>query len=126
MRISDWSSDVCSSDLELTAFYPGRLRVIEGDALDIDARSLFEGTPAIVANLSYNVGTALFVRWLSADSRPRWRSLTLMFQREVAVRIVAAPGTAARSDEHTSELQSITSTSYPVFCLNIITTTTYI
>src|SRR3546814_2528172 len=95
MRISDWSSDVCSSDLELTAFYPGRLRVIEGDALDIDARSLFEGTPAIVANLPYNVGTALFVRWLSADWRPWWRSLTLMFQREVAERIVAAPGTAA-------------------------------
>src|SRR3546814_4644650 len=64
---------------ELTAFYPGRLRVIEGDALDIDARSLFEGTPAIVANLPYNVGTALFVRWLSADWRPWWRTLTLMF-----------------------------------------------
>ncbi|RIA45864.1 dimethyladenosine transferase [Hephaestia caeni] len=80
---------------ELAAFYPGRLRVIEGDALDIDARSLFEGTPAIVANLPYNVGTALFVRWLSADWRPWWRSLTLMFQREVADRIVAAPGSTA-------------------------------
>src|SRR3546814_12121366 len=58
-------------------------------------RGLVEGTPAIVANLPYNVGTALFVRWLSADWRPWWRSLTLMFQREVAERIVAAPGTAA-------------------------------
>ncbi|HVI98652.1 MAG TPA: 16S rRNA (adenine(1518)-N(6)/adenine(1519)-N(6))-dimethyltransferase RsmA [Sphingomonas sp.] len=80
---------------ELAAHFPGRLRVIEGDALEIDAPALFEGKPHIVANLPYNVGTALLVRWLSADWLPWWRSLTLMFQREVAERIVATPGSAA-------------------------------
>jgi 16S rRNA (adenine1518-N6/adenine1519-N6)-dimethyltransferase len=74
---------------ELGAAFPGRLRVIEGDALEIDAPSLFEGRPHIASNLPYNVGTALFVGWLSSDWRPWWRSLTLMFQREVADRIVA-------------------------------------
>nr|WP_286207777.1 16S rRNA (adenine(1518)-N(6)/adenine(1519)-N(6))-dimethyltransferase RsmA [Hephaestia sp. MAHUQ-44] len=77
---------------ELAAHYPGRLRVIEGDALEIDTPSLFAGKPHIVANLPYNVGTALLVRWLSADWLPWWQSLTLMFQREVANRIVAAAG----------------------------------
>lgn len=74
---------------ELEIAYPGRLRVIEGDATAIDARTLFDGAPHIVSNLPYNVGTALLVGWLSADWRPWWRSLTLMFQREVAERIVA-------------------------------------
>jgi 16S rRNA (adenine1518-N6/adenine1519-N6)-dimethyltransferase len=74
---------------ELGAAFPGRLRVIEGDALEIDAPSLFEGRPHIASNLPYNVGTALFVGWLSADWQPWWQSLTLMFQREVADRIVA-------------------------------------
>lgn len=74
---------------ELGAAFPGRLRVIEGDALEIDAPSLFEGRPHIASNLPYNVGTALFVGWLSSDWQPWWRSLTLMFQREVADRIVA-------------------------------------
>ncbi|MFD1036001.1 16S rRNA (adenine(1518)-N(6)/adenine(1519)-N(6))-dimethyltransferase RsmA [Sphingomonas hankookensis] len=74
---------------ELGAAFPGRLRVIEGDALEIDAPSLFEGRPHIASNLPYNVGTALFVGWLSAEWRPWWQSLTLMFQREVADRIVA-------------------------------------
>ncbi|MDJ0277117.1 16S rRNA (adenine(1518)-N(6)/adenine(1519)-N(6))-dimethyltransferase RsmA [Sphingomonas sp. 2R-10] len=74
---------------ELGAAFPGRLRVIEGDALEIDAPSLFDGRPHIASNLPYNVGTALFVGWLSADWRPWWQSLTLMFQREVADRIVA-------------------------------------
>ena len=80
---------------ELGEAYPGKLTVIEGDALAIDAPSLFSGQPHIVSNLPYNVGTALLVGWLSADWRPWWRSLTLMFQREVADRIVAAPGTDA-------------------------------
>ncbi|MBN8814805.1 MAG: 16S rRNA (adenine(1518)-N(6)/adenine(1519)-N(6))-dimethyltransferase RsmA [Sphingomonas sp.] len=80
---------------ELGEAYPGRLEVIEGDALEIDAPTLFAGQPHIVANLPYNVGTALLVRWLSADWQPWWRSLTLMFQREVADRIVAAPGSDA-------------------------------
>ncbi|WP_294319543.1 16S rRNA (adenine(1518)-N(6)/adenine(1519)-N(6))-dimethyltransferase RsmA [uncultured Sphingomonas sp.] len=75
---------------ELGAAFPGRLRVIEGDALDVDASALFQGRPHIASNLPYNVGTALFVGWLSADWRPWWQSLTLMFQREVADRIVAS------------------------------------
>ena len=80
---------------ELGEAYPGRLKVIEGDALEIDARALFEGAPHIVANLPYNVGTALFVGWLSVAWLPWWKSLTLMFQREVADRIVASPGSDA-------------------------------
>ena len=74
---------------ELEAAYPGKLRVIEGDATQIDARALFEGAPHIVSNLPYNVGTPLLVGWLSAEWQPWWQSLTLMFQREVADRIVA-------------------------------------
>jgi 16S rRNA (adenine1518-N6/adenine1519-N6)-dimethyltransferase len=74
---------------ELSDFYPGQLRVIEGDALEIDAAALFGGKPHIASNLPYNIGTALLVRWLSADWAPWWRSLTLMFQKEVAERIVA-------------------------------------
>jgi len=80
---------------ELAAAYPGKLRVIEGDALAIDAPALFEGKPHIVSNLPYNVGTALLVGWLSAPWQPWWQSLTLMFQREVADRIVAQPDTPA-------------------------------
>ena len=80
---------------ELAEAYPGKLRVIEGDALAIDPPSLFAGRPHIVANLPYNVGTALLVRWLSAEWQPWWQSLTLMFQKEVAERIVANPGSAA-------------------------------
>ncbi|MFA6115390.1 MAG: 16S rRNA (adenine(1518)-N(6)/adenine(1519)-N(6))-dimethyltransferase RsmA [Sphingomonas sp.] len=78
---------------ELGDFYPGRLRVIEDDALEIDAAALFAndsgGKPHIASNLPYNIGTALLVRWLSADWAPWWQSLTLMFQKEVAERIVA-------------------------------------
>lgn len=80
---------------ELGGFYPDKLRVIEGDALEIDAPALFAGKPHVVANLPYNVGTALLVGWLSAAWEPWWASLTLMFQKEVAERIVAAPGTEA-------------------------------
>ena len=74
---------------ELADAYPGKLQVIEGDALEIDAAALFTGRPHIVSNLPYNVGTALLVRWLSTGWQPWWQSLTLMFQREVAERIVA-------------------------------------
>jgi 16S rRNA (adenine1518-N6/adenine1519-N6)-dimethyltransferase len=74
---------------ELGVAYPGRLRVIEGDALEVDAPALFGGAPHIVSNLPYNVGTALLVGWLTGPWPPWWRSLTLMFQREVADRIVA-------------------------------------
>lgn len=74
---------------ELADAYPNKLRVIEGDATEIDARALFDGKPHIVSNLPYNVGTPLLVGWLSAEWAPWWQSLTLMFQREVADRIVA-------------------------------------
>ena len=77
---------------EIAAHYPGRLEVLEGDALQVDFAKLTEGRPArIVANLPYNVGTPLLVGWLSGPWPPWWRSLTLMFQREVADRIVATP-----------------------------------
>ncbi|HTG39693.1 16S rRNA (adenine(1518)-N(6)/adenine(1519)-N(6))-dimethyltransferase RsmA [Sphingomonas sp.] len=75
---------------ELGDAYPGQLRVIEGDALAVDHKTLFDGAPHVVANLPYNVGTELFVGWLSTPWAPWWQSLTLMFQREVADRIVAA------------------------------------
>ena len=81
---------------ELAEAFPGRLRVIEGDALRIDPAGLIDEPYAILANLPYNVGTALFTRWLSGESwPPRWTSLTLMFQAEVAERIVASPGSDA-------------------------------
>jgi len=77
---------------ELEPEYSGQLRVIEGDALEIDERSEVGEGAHIVANLPYNVGTALLLRWLGDESWPPWwRSLTLMFQREVAERIVAVP-----------------------------------
>ncbi|MCL5777433.1 16S rRNA (adenine(1518)-N(6)/adenine(1519)-N(6))-dimethyltransferase RsmA [Limibaculum sp. FT325] len=81
---------------EIAAHYPGRLIVIEGDALEVDPRPHLTGPARIVANLPYNVGTELLVRWLTPpDWPPFWESLTLMFQREVAERIVAAPGSKA-------------------------------
>jgi 16S rRNA (adenine1518-N6/adenine1519-N6)-dimethyltransferase len=75
---------------ELSAAFPGQLRVIEGDAMKIDAATEIGGPFHIASNLPYNVGTALTVGWLtSAQWLPPWQSLTLMFQREVADRIVA-------------------------------------
>jgi 16S rRNA (adenine1518-N6/adenine1519-N6)-dimethyltransferase len=72
------------------------LKVVEGDALDIDEVALLGGPAHVVANLPYNVGTALLTRWLTVDPWPPWwLSLTLMFQREVADRIVARPGDPA-------------------------------
>ena len=65
--------------------------MVEGDALKLDHNALMQGEPFhVLSNLPYNVGTALFVRWLGGESwPPLWQSLTLMFQREVADRIVA-------------------------------------
>ena len=81
---------------ELEAEFPGKLTLVEGDALAIDERTLTGEGAHIVANLPYNVGTALLLRWLGGEAWPPWwRSLTLMFQREVAERIVAAPGSDA-------------------------------
>jgi 16S rRNA (adenine1518-N6/adenine1519-N6)-dimethyltransferase len=79
---------------EIATRYPGRLTVIEGDALEFDARPHIGSARArVIANLPYNIATALLVRWLSEEPWPPWYdSLVLMFQREVAERIVAAPG----------------------------------
>lgn len=79
---------------ELGESFPGQLTVIEGDALKIDHNTLMLDAPFhVLSNLPYNVGTALFVRWLGGEAwPPQWQSLTLMFQREVADRIVAAAG----------------------------------
>jgi len=81
---------------QIADHYPGRLHVLHGDALATDLGALVAqhgGGPArICANLPYNIGTALLVRWLEADPWPPWFDrLTLMFQREVAERIVATP-----------------------------------
>jgi len=78
---------------EIANAYPGRLEIVRGDALTLDERTLFNGEPVrVAANLPYNVGTALLVKWLTAAEWPSfWQSLTLMFQREVAERIVAKP-----------------------------------
>ena len=79
---------------ELGEAFSGKLRVLEGDALKLDHG--IAGPFHIVANLPYNVGTALLVGWLGGESwPPQWASLTLMFQQEVARRIVAAPDTSA-------------------------------
>jgi 16S rRNA (adenine1518-N6/adenine1519-N6)-dimethyltransferase len=79
---------------EIAAYYPGRLEVMSGDALKSDFAALAGTGPVkIVANLPYNIGTELLVRWLTvADWPPFYSSMTLMFQREVAERIVATPG----------------------------------
>jgi 16S rRNA (adenine1518-N6/adenine1519-N6)-dimethyltransferase len=79
---------------EIAQHYPGRLTIIEGDALEFDARNYLDGGPArIVANLPYNIATALLISWLTIEPWPPWYDrLVLMFQREVAERLVAAPG----------------------------------
>ncbi|KZY32484.1 16S rRNA (adenine(1518)-N(6)/adenine(1519)-N(6))-dimethyltransferase [Roseovarius sp. HI0049] len=78
---------------EIAAAYPDRLEVIEGDALEVDPLAHLTPPIRVAANLPYNVGTELLVRWLTPkDWPPFWESLTLMFQREVAERIVARPG----------------------------------
>ena len=81
---------------EIAAAFPGRLTVLEGDALRIDPAAHLQPPIRVVANLPYNVGTELLVRWLTPETWPPfWSSLTLMFQKEVAERIVAAPGSKA-------------------------------
>ena len=89
---------------EISAHYPGRLELIAGDALKVDPAAYLpspRNAPVrIIANLPYNVGTELFVRWMTPETThgrwpPWWDSLTLMFQREVAERIVARPGSGA-------------------------------
>jgi 16S rRNA (adenine1518-N6/adenine1519-N6)-dimethyltransferase len=78
---------------EIAAAFPGRLTIIAGDALEADYEALANGRPAkIVANLPYNIATPLLVGWLSGRWPPFYASLTLMFQKEVAERIVAKHG----------------------------------
>lgn len=78
---------------QIAAACPGRLEVIHGDALEVDPLAHLTPPIRIAANLPYNIGTELLVRWLTPkDWPPVWQSLTLMFQREVADRIVAQPG----------------------------------
>nr|WP_246504984.1 16S rRNA (adenine(1518)-N(6)/adenine(1519)-N(6))-dimethyltransferase RsmA [Microvirga antarctica] len=75
---------------QIAAHYPGRLEVVEADALTFDPRPLVQDAPVrIISNLPYNVGTALLTGWITTEPWPPWwLSLTLMFQREVAERIV--------------------------------------
>lgn len=82
---------------EVSEHYPERLEVISGDALKTDFSTLVaDGPVKIVANLPYNIGTELLVRWLTVEKWPPfYQSLTLMFQREVAERIVARPNSNA-------------------------------
>lgn len=79
---------------EIAQHYPGRLEIVAADALSFDPRAMLRGEPTkIVANLPYNIATALLVRWLGADPWPPWyQTMVLMFQREVAERIVATVG----------------------------------
>jgi 16S rRNA (adenine1518-N6/adenine1519-N6)-dimethyltransferase len=80
---------------ELEQEFGDRLNILQADALKVDERRTVGDGAHVVANLPYNVGTALLLRWLSGDWPPWWRSLTLMFQKEVADRIVASPGSDA-------------------------------
>jgi len=80
---------------ELQEQFGSRLNILQADALTIDEREVARDGAHVVANLPYNVGTALLLKWLGSPWPPWWRSLTLMFQKEVAERIVAQPGSAA-------------------------------
>lgn len=81
---------------EIAEVYPGQLELLEGDALEVNPLDHLTPPIRVVANLPYNVGTELLVRWLTpTEWPPVWDSLTLMFQKEVAERIVAAPGSKA-------------------------------
>ena len=79
---------------DIAAAYPGKLEVINADALELNERAILPPGTRIASNLPYNVGTGLLIKWLTVESWPPfWSSLTLMFQREVAERIIARPGT---------------------------------
>ena len=81
---------------EIANAYPNRLQIIDGDALEVDPLAYLTPPIRVAANLPYNIGTELLVRWLTPQEWPPfWQSLTLMFQREVAERIVAKPGSKA-------------------------------
>jgi 16S rRNA (adenine1518-N6/adenine1519-N6)-dimethyltransferase len=80
---------------ELREQFGEQLQVLQEDALKVDEREVVGEGAHVVANLPYNVGTALLLRWLSGEWLPWWRSLTLMFQKEVADRVVAQPGSDA-------------------------------
>lgn len=82
---------------DIASHYPGRLDIIEGDALEIDFAGIAGNqTTRVIANLPYNIGTRLLVNWLLSEPWPHYfQSLTLMFQKEVGQRIVAAPGSGA-------------------------------
>jgi 16S rRNA (adenine1518-N6/adenine1519-N6)-dimethyltransferase len=80
---------------ELQQDFGDRLTILEGDALRVDEKAAVGMGTHVVANLPYNVGTALLLKWLSGDWPPWWKSLTLMFQKEVAERLVAMPESAA-------------------------------
>ena len=81
---------------EIQATFPGRLKLLQGDALSTNASEHLADPVRIVANLPYNIGTELLVRWLTSKTWPSfWQSMTLMFQKEVANRIVASPGSKA-------------------------------
>jgi 16S rRNA (adenine1518-N6/adenine1519-N6)-dimethyltransferase len=80
---------------ELEESFAGRLQIIEADALDIEEQDVAGEGAHVVANLPYNVGTALLLKWLGGEWPPWWSSLTLMFQKEVAERIVARAGADA-------------------------------
>ena len=81
---------------EIQATFPGRLKLLQGDALSTNASEHLTDPVRIIANLPYNIGTELLVRWLTSKTWPSfWQSMTLMFQKEVANRIVASPGSKA-------------------------------
>ena len=81
---------------EIQATFPGRLKLLQGDALSTNAREHLADPVRIIANLPYNIGTELLMRWLTSKTWPSfWQSMTLMFQKEVANRIVASPGSKA-------------------------------
>ena len=81
---------------EIQATFPGRLKLLQGDALSTNASEHLADPVRIIANLPYNIGTELLMRWLTSKTWPSfWQSMTLMFQKEVANRIVASPGSKA-------------------------------
>jgi len=81
---------------EIQSLFPGRLRLLQGDALSMNVTQYLTDPIKIIANLPYNIGTELLIRWLNSKNWPSfWQSMTLMFQKEVANRIVARPGSKA-------------------------------